>query len=204
MTNYETFQAVLMYLCLGALACVGIGLFLWKVALPSLDAIRSTIPKSLIQKMMLGVFVVAMVVYGSTKPIPASVFTFEEGLANDGSYTTNSTVHVEWVKTGTPYVPDYAQLYIDYRQKNTTNEWELLRRSTVGTYSVDETLANATNYDFNIWYYYIPPEPVHTNGVWQYKAMKGRNQRPIPIRARIEVNGKAISSPAEKRKDEER
>jgi len=44
---------------------------------------------------------------------------------------------------------------------------------------------------------------VHTNGVWVYKTLRDRAERnPIPLRARIEIDGKAIATPKEKRRDE--
>ena len=80
----------------------------------------------------------------------------------------------------------------------------MLAQTTVGAWGWSGTVENATNYDYNVWAYYIPPEPVHTNGVWTYKTHFDRNgEYALPLRARVEVNGKAIATPKEKRKDEE-
>lgn len=143
------------------------------------------------------------ILYGGSKP-DAPHFTFESGLRDDGSCATNSTVHVEWVKTGTPYVPDTATLYVDCRERNSTNEWEELAESTVGAYSIDINLANATNYNYNIWYYYIPPEPVVTNGVWKYTTQPAKAASPentlsvLPLKARTETDGTPIATPGQK------
>lgn len=154
---------------------------------------------------LLAAFVLGMVHYGSTK----SRFAYDGGIkaGANPSWTSNDTIHVEWQRdtSGGVYVPESAAVYIDYRPNAATNEqYGLLAQTTVGAWSWDGTLADATNYDFQVWAYYVPPEPVHTNGVWAYKTLKDRAGRfPIPIRARIEVNGRAIATPAEKRKDGE-
>ena len=151
---------------------------------------------------ILAVVACAFIVYGSTKP--ERLFSFAAGLTDDGSYATNDTVHVEWVKTGTPYVPDSATLYVDYRERGSTNEWLQLAETTVGEYSLDIALANATNYNYNIWYYYIPPAPVVTNGVWKYTTQKAKADAPanavhiLPLKARTEADGTSIDTPGQK------
>lgn len=151
--------------------------------------------------------VVVLTIYAGTKPHSPKI-TFENGLRNDGSLVTNDTVHIEWVKTGTPYIPDGAALYIDYRPYTATNEeWGLLGQTTVGAYEFNTTLANATNYDYNVWYFYVPPEPVHTNGVWTYKTMPAKTQTPdtlkaIPLRAVTEGDGRIIATPGAKSQSE--
>lgn len=157
-----------------------------------------------------------MTAYAGTKP-PTSRVTFENGLKNDGSYVTNDTVHIEWVKTGIPVIPDSADVYIDYRPiaerasdadlANTNDVWQLLGKTTVGAYEFNATLANATNYDYNVWYYYVPSENVHTNGVWAYRTMPARKQVPdiikaVPLRATTKGDGRTIATPAAKRKED--
>lgn len=149
------------------------------------------------------VFAFGMILYGGGKPS----FRYDGGIKQGASpsWVTNETIHITWQRDTSRgiYVPESAAVYIDYRPNAETNaEWGLLAQSTVGAWEWNGTLVDATNYDFNVWAYYIPPEPVHTNGVWIYKTLKDRAGKfPIPLRARIEINGKAIATPAEKRKD---
>ena len=145
----------------------------------------------------------AAIVRGSSK------FSFDGGIAQGEtpSVATNDTVYIGWRRdtAGGIYVPESAAVYIDYRPNGETNaEWELLAETTVGAWSWSGIVPGATNYDYNVWAWYIPPEPIHTNGVWVYRTMRDRRGvHPIPLRARIEADGGAIATPAEKRKDEE-
>lgn len=199
------FGEVLMYLCLGGLIACGVVLFAVKVAVPAWAQIRRVFSLPRIEALLVAALAVGLVQYGATK----SRITFDGGIRSAGGcYTSNDVIHVAWQRdlSGGVYVPESAAVYIDYRPNTETNaDWGLLAQTTVGAWQWNGTLASATNYDFNVWAYYIPPEPVHTNGVWIYKSMKDRGGKfAIPIRARIEVNGKAIATPAEKRKDEEK
>lgn len=201
----EIAAKVLMHVCLWGVIAAGIALFAMKVAAPTWDAIKRWLDEPAIGMVLIAVFVIGIAQYGSTK----SKIEYAGGIkaGETRSYTTNDTIYVSWQRdlSGGVYVPESAAVYIDYRPNTATNEeYGLLAETTVGAWSWTGTLENATNYDFSVWAYYIPPEPVHTNGVWVYKAMKDRQGKfGIPIRARIEVNGKAIATPKEKRKDEE-
>lgn len=157
-------------------------------------------------------FVAVLTIYAAIKPETARI-TFENGLKDDGSYVTNDIVHIEWVKSGIPYVPDMADVYIDYRpieyrqSDEGGDRWTLLGQTTVGAYEFNTTLANATNYDYNVWYHY-KPETVHTNGVWEYRTTRARKQTPdtleaIPLRATTKGDGRAIATPSAKRKEED-
>lgn len=193
-----------MYLCLFGLIACGVVMF-FAVTFPAVwDTVRKWFSLPSIEKVLVAIFTIGLVYIGSTK----SSFRYDGGIRGGHSYTTNNLVHVEWVRdTSQMFVPESAAVYIDYRPKDVpdTEEWGLLGQATVGDWMWEDTLANAELYDFSIWAYYIPPEPVHTNGVWAYKTLKDRNGKyAIPLRARIQVNGKAIATPAEKRKDEER
>lgn len=141
---------------------------------------------------------------------PSSVTVRYDGGIKAGAtanVVSNDFVAIYWQRdlSGGVYVPESAAVYIDYRPNTETNaEWGLLAQTTVGAWGWSGTLSNATNYDYSVWAYYIPPEPVHTNGVWVYKTMHDRaGCNPIPLRARVEVNNKAIATPKEVRKDDE-
>ena len=156
--------------------------------------------------------VVILTIYAGTK-VEKPRFAFESGLKDDGSYVTNDIVHIEWVKSGIAYDPDMADVYIDYRpieyrqSDEEGDRWTLLGQTTVGAYEFNTTLANATNYDYNVWYHY-KPETVHTNGVWEYRTTRARKQTPdtlkaIPLRATTKGDGRAIATPSAKRKEED-
>jgi hypothetical protein len=131
-------------------------------------------------------------------------FYFAVGLMDDGSYTTNDFVHIEWVKSGIPYVPNTSTVFIDYRHRESTNEWIELADVPVTKYFFDATIKNATNMSFNIWWHNEEQE-VHTNGVWIYKTVRSRLRSQstntfdiIPARATTVVNGKIVAPPSKK------
>lgn len=192
----------LMHLCCWGAALCGAALFAAKVVAPAWDEMRKFLSKQGIGAALIAPLVVCLVYVGSTKSV-----TFTDGLANrqGRTWATNDTIHIEWVRdTSHVVVPLSAAVYIDYRPSGSTNEWGMLGQAVVGDFAWEGTLADATNYDYHVWAYYVPPSPVHTNGVWIYRTLKDRtNKYPIPLRARVEINGKAIATPAEKRKDGE-
>lgn len=190
--------------CMGLILC-GAALFALKVIVPVWDVVRRLFGLPVVQQLIVGVCIVGIVQYGATK----SKITFDGGIKQgaQSSVVTNDTIFISWQRdtAGGVYVPESAAVYIDYRQNTATNEdWGLLAQSTVGAWRWSGTLVGATNYDYNVWAYYIPPQPVHTNGIWTYKTLRDRSDRNIiPLRARIEIDGKAISTPDAKRNQEE-
>jgi len=204
----EIFQRILMSAALGGLIALGVAFFLEKFCAPLWDQVLKFTKLPRIQQFVLFVFTVGLIQYGVTKhDIP--IINFYGGIKQNPiqpSIVTNNLVSIHWTRdTAQGLVPETATVYIDVRLRSNTNGvWETLAETTVGAWSWSGTFQDATNYNYNVWAYYIPPEPVHTNGVWIYNTLKDRNERfPIPLRARIEVNGKAISTPKEKRKDME-
>lgn len=202
---YGTYQQWLLCVCLMALGVSLFALCASTVFARLWDEVRKWLSLGAIEKILVGVVVLGFVYYGSTK----STIRYEGGIkaGATASVVTNNSVTIYWQRdtSGGVYVPESATVYIDYRPSAATNEnWVSLAQTTVGAWSWSGTVQNATNYDYSVWAYYIPPEPVHTNGVWTYKTHFDRNNKyAIPIRARIEVNGKAIATPKEVRKDEE-
>lgn len=204
---YQAWQTGLMWVCLCILCAIAALLFLAKVAAPFWDEMRKWWSLPYIQRVLVGVCVVGFAYYGATKQ--AVHIGYDGGIkaGTTSNVVTNDTVEIYWQRdlSSGVYVPETAAVYIDYRLSTDTNgEWTLLAETTVGTWSWSGTVENATNYDYTVWAYYIPPEPVHTNGVWVYKTMRDRNgEYALPLRARVAVNGKAIATPKEARKDEE-
>lgn len=200
---YAVYQNALLHVCLIALAILAVVAFV-RFCEPVWDAMRKFASLSRIQQIVVAAIVIGFIQYGATKH---SFFTYDGGIkaGSNPSYVTNDTIHVEWQRdTSKGYlVPESAAVYIDYRVAVETNaEWGLLAQTTVGAWSWEGTLENATNYAFNVWAYYIPPEPVHTNGTWTYRTLRDRNEKyAIPLRSRVEINGKAIATPKEKEMD---
>lgn len=143
--------------------------------------------------LFLTVFVICMIIYGGSKP----VMYFANGLQDNGSYATNDTVYIAWTKTGSAVVPNDAELYIEYRIQGSTNEsdWVEIWTGIVSDWSATFILDNATNYNYSIYYNYIPPPPVHTNGIWAYRTIR----RPeldghiIPMKAIVAGDTNTIS-----------
>ena len=205
---YQAWQTGLLWVCLCALGAMAAWLFLAKVAAPAWDALCRWWSLPCIQRVIVGVCVVGLSYYGATKQGWHVAYDGGIKAGATANVVTNNTVAIYWQRdtSGGVYVPETATVYIDYRPNTETNaEWGLLAQTTVGAWGWSGTVENATNYDYNVWAYYIPPEPVHTNGVWTYKTHFDRNgEYVLPLRARVEVNGVAIATPKEKRKDAER
>ena len=86
-------------------------------------------------------------------------------------------------------------------------EWADLGETVVSALVWEGTLDNATNYDYLVYTTYVPPSPVHTNGVWVgpvYETKKRQGaQSFIVINGVIRQHGKAIAPPNARRKEEE-
>ena len=205
---YHAFQHWMLCACLAGLGMIAALVFLAKVAAPAWDALRRWWSLPCIQRVIVGVCVVGLSYYGATKQGWHVAYDGGIKAGATANVVTNDTVAIYWQRdtSGGVYVPESAAVYIDYRPNTETNaEWGLLAQTTVGAWGWSGTVANATNYDYNVWAYYIPPEPVHTNSVWTYKTHFDRSgEYALPLRARVEVNGVAIATPAEKRKDAEK
>lgn len=130
----------------------------------------------------------------------ATKWRFDTGLHNNGSYATNDTVCAKW--TYDMQIPSSSDLYVDYRLSTDTNGlWQTLIKTKASVLTATATLLNATNYDYFVWADYIPPTPVHTNGVWTClggKTKDGKNY--LTIRGEIYDHGKKIATPERKLK----
>lgn len=204
---YHAFQQWTLCACLAALGMIAAALFAAKVAAPVWAALRRFASLPAIERCIVAVVVCGFAYYGATKQEWHVGYDGGIKAGATANVVTNDTVAIYWQRdtSGGVYVPETAAVYIDYRPNTETNaEWGLLAQTTVGAWGWSGTVENATNYDYNVWAYYIPPEPVRTNGVWVYKTMHDRAGRnPIPLRARVEINNKAIATPKEVRKDDE-
>ena len=209
---YEQFQKWMMVGCFYALfisVSALFAVFVWEHCKDDIvRAWRNATQGKLHRQVFAAAFLLVSFYLGATKPSAPRV-TYDGGIKSGttANNVTNDTVSIYWQRdlSGGVVVPESATVYIDYRERSETNGvWTLLAETYVGAWSWSGTVQNATNYDYNVWAYYIPPEPVHTNGVWTYRTMLDRSgKHPIPLRARVEVNGKAIATPKEVRRDEE-
>ena len=205
MTFYHVFQQWTLCACLAALGVIAAALFAAKVAAPVWAAMRRFASLPSIERCIVAVVVCGFVYYGATKQF--WYVTYDGGIKAGATpnIVTNDTVSIYWQRdaSGGVYVPETAAVYIDAIEHGASNAVNIAQ-TVVGAWRWSGTVANATNYNYNVWAYYIPPEPVHTNGVWVYKTLKDRREAYVlPLRARVEVNGKAIATPKEVRKDEE-
>lgn len=203
METFVKFQNIMTLVCFAALGICLFALAVMKVLPEITDAIKRFIGMDNLGKVLCLVCIVGAVMYGGSK----SKVSYDGGIKADPSnenVATNDLVQVYWVRETGAILPNDAPVYIDYRLKDTTNELVNLGQSTVAAGYWSGTVANATNYEYQVWAYYIPPEPVHTNGVWSYSTMRDVNNREIiPLRADVEVNGKTIIEPIKKRREDE-
>lgn len=204
---YETYQLWILRGCVAALAVFLLWVSLSTAFTRMWEVIRRWMSLGAIEKILVAVIVCGFAHYGSTKQWWFIGYDCGIKAGTTANVVTNDTVSIYWQRdtSGGIYIPESAAVYIDYRPCSATNEeWVLLAQTTVGAWGWSGTVANATNYHYSVWAYYIPPEPVHTNGVWTYKTHLDRNNAyAIPLRARVDVNGKPIATPKEVRKDEE-
>ena len=102
-------------------------------------------------------------------------FSYDYYLADNGSYATNSTVHIDFTLRAQGLDLSISPVLVFAREIASTNaaDWfELSPRRMYPAFPADYTLANATNYDYIIYVDYVPPPTVHTNGVWQMRGIE--------------------------------
>lgn len=125
-------------------------------------------------KIALTLLAIGLTFYAGAKHAMPS-FAFDTYLANDGSYATNSTVHVAFTQRAQGLDLSTSPVLVYAREMGSTNaeDWmELLPRRMFPAFPADYTLANATNYNYAVYVDYVPPPPVHTNGVWQMRGIE--------------------------------
>lgn len=107
------------------------------------------------------------------KPCPSGpVITVDSLLRDVGCYATNDVFHVAVTNAPAYAGIDFSgcPVLVYARERGQTNavDWaELTPRRTYGELPADYAIANATNHDYLIYLDYIPPSPVHTNGVFE-------------------------------------
>ena len=97
---------------------------------------------------------------------------FDRFVADAGTYATNDVFHVS-ISNATNYASfdlSTSDVLVYAREHGRTNatDWiELLPRKTFADLPADYAIMNATNFDYMIYVDYVPPSPVHTNGVFE-------------------------------------
>lgn len=100
--------------------------------------------------------------------------SFDRLIADAGSYLTNDVVHVAATNAAAYASFDFSStpLLVYARSVGSTNsaDWaELEPRRTFGEQPADWHLPNATSYNVFVAVDYVPPLPVHTNGVYELR-----------------------------------
>lgn len=196
---YATFQQLTLYACLAGLAAILLCVLLAACG-RSLAQLRALFGASKVQGVLAAAAICGAIMYGGSKP----TVRFDDGLRDNGTLITNDLVQVRWTYSG---IPGASSVFIDYRESGSTNKWLNLGETLASALAWDGTLANATNYDYWIYSTYVPPVPVHTNGVfvgqaYETKARVGAKGF-IILNGKIQEHGRTIAPPAAKRKDED-
>ena len=108
------------------------------------------------------------------KPGPTPVITVDSFLADAGSYATNDVLHVAVTNAPAYAGIDFSScpvlVYARPRGLSDAPEWEeLLPRRTFSELPADYAIEDATNYNYLVYLDYVPPSPVHTNGVFELR-----------------------------------
>lgn len=107
------------------------------------------------------------------KPSPDTPTITVDALLRDvGCYATNDVFHAAVTNAPSYAGVDFSDcdLMVYARERASTDaaSWfELTPRKKFSQQPADYAIENATNYDYMIWLDYVPPSPVHTNGVFE-------------------------------------
>ena len=197
---YDMYQHAVLVLCLVALGAIALCLVAWSVG-DFMAKMRRLFGASKVQGLLALVAIAGAVMYGGSKGV---YVRWDDGLHDNGTLITNDTVAVSWTYSG---IPSASSIFIDYREAGSTNEWMNLAETVASAMSWTGTLANATNYDYWVYSTYIPPVPVHTNGVWVGQAYETKSRVGaksfLILNGKVQEHGRTIAPPAAKRKDEQ-
>ena len=181
-----------------AAAVASVGMCVFVVALCAFCAAAKRTIKAMISRMsrttrmLLGVAAASAILYGGGK---RTVFLWDAGLSDNGSYGTNDMLSVAW---------DYADylandtIYIDMRETGSTNKWQRFWSGPVSDGSVFGYVEGATNYTVYAWTAYVPPDTVVTNGVYHISGVmhpmdEANTNAWITPATPIRANGRTLS-----------
>lgn len=136
------------------------------------------------------------------KPGPTPVITVDSFLADAGSYATNDVLHVAVTNAPAYAGIDFSScpvlVYARPRGLSDAPEWEeLLPRRTFSELPADYAIEDATNYNYLVYLDYVPPSPVHTNGVFELRGFVVPGDEPGNLEqlAAGFINSRAILPP---------
>ena len=195
----DIFQRVTLIICLCAMATIALGYAAYAMG-DALARLRRLFGSSKVSGMLTLAAIVGMILYGGSKP----TVKFDDGLRNNGTEITNDTVRIRWTYSG---IPAASSVFIDYRESGSDGEWLNLGETVASALGWDGTLANATNYDYWVYSTYVPPVPVHTNGVWVGQAYETKSRVGaksfLILNGKVQEHGRTIAPPSAKRKDKD-
>ena len=120
---------------------------------------------------LIGLAVVCTI--NAQKPGPTPVITVDSFLADAGSYATNDVLHVAVTNAPAYAGIDFSScpvlVYARPRGLSDAPWEELLPRRTFSELPADYAIEDATNYNYLVYLDYVPPSPVHTNGVFELR-----------------------------------
>lgn len=138
------------------------------------------------------------------KPKDTLRVEFRNGVVSaEPSRGTNSTAYIRWAIDPSfrpfPISPD-TLVYIDCRPLGSSDEWTGLEIAGVPAGDLSWTGdvpggGLATNFEYCVYSGYVPPEPVHTNGVWMVKGLWYEGQegsRAMPMHMKFVGDGEAV------------
>lgn len=127
-----------------------------------------------------GVFVVLVIaavaiisVFSAQKP----TIDIDRFVKDAGCYVTNDVVHIELTNAADYALFDFTDSWLlvyrrEQGQTNATDWVECLPRRKYGNLPADWVVPGATNYNYLVVIDYVPPSPVHTNGVFEMRGFK--------------------------------
>ncbi len=149
---------------------------------------------------LIGLAVVCTI--NAQKPGPTPVITVDSFLADAGSYATNDVLHVAVTNAPAYAGIDFSScpvlVYARPRGLSDAPKWEeLLPRRTFSELPADYAIEDATNYNYLVYLDYVPPSPVHTNGVFELRGFMVPDDEPGNLEqlAAGFINSRAILPP---------
>ena len=137
------------------------------------------------------------------KPSPDTPTITVDALLRDvGCYATNDVFHAAVTNAPSYAGVDFSDcdLMVYARERASTNaaSWfELTPRKKFSQQPADYAIANATNYNYMVYLDYVPPSPVHTNGVFELYGFVIENEaqgEPDQLAAGF-INSRAVPLP---------
>lgn len=203
MNTIAYIHGALVVACMMGLAAIGLAVAMRTLLVPALEKALRLASVSTWRTAFFAVFVGAFVFYGATKGHISYPYTdFEKRyLVDNGSYVSNDFIHVDFTRV---LAPSTADLHIDYRQWQSTNdeEWVSFIDTTFAEFQVPKDLPFnlATNFDFVVYTTWTPGAAVQTNGVWHsyWGIDRKLHMHYIPVRTAVRLDGTTIATPKSK------